>query len=113
MTVSSSQNRFLKAAKSASGAPGLKSAPRGSKSTTFGKGLFQLVNLRKIAINPMRDPSVLPFQFPIYTNDSKLQLEKFRNWRLVSCELHVDTDFEMYGSSIGVCNWVCNDTQVR
>ena len=31
-------------------------------------------------------------------------LRIFRNWRLVCCELRVDTDFEIYGSSIGVCN---------
>ena len=52
--------------KSASGAPGSKSAPRGSKSTTFAKGIFQLVNLQKIAMNPIGEPSVLPTQYPIY-----------------------------------------------
>ena len=31
-------------------------------------------------------------------------LRSFRNWRLVCCELHVDTDLEIYGSNIGVCN---------
>ena len=31
-------------------------------------------------------------------------LRSFRIWRLVCCELHVDTDFEIYGSTIGVCN---------
>ena len=53
-------------AKSASGAPGPKSAPRGSKSTTFAKGNFQLFNLQKIGMNPIGDPSVLPIQSPIY-----------------------------------------------
>ena len=53
-------------AKSASGAPGPKSAPRGSKSTTFAKGFFQLFNLQKIGMNPIGDPSVLPIQSPIY-----------------------------------------------
>ena len=52
--------------KSASSPPRPKSAPRGSKSTTFAKGIFQLFNLRKIAPNPMGDPSVLPIQSPIY-----------------------------------------------
>ena len=31
-------------------------------------------------------------------------LRSFRHWRLVCCQLHVDTDFEIYGSTIGVCN---------
>ena len=30
-------------------------------------------------------------------------LRSFRNWRLVCSELHIETDFEIYGSSIGVC----------
>ena len=47
-------------AKSGSGAPGPKSAPRRSKSTTFAKGIVQLFNLRKVAMNPIGDPSVLP-----------------------------------------------------
>ena len=46
--------------------PRSKSAPRGSKSTTFAKGIFQLFNLQKIGMNPIGDPSVLPIQFPIY-----------------------------------------------
>ena len=53
-------------AKSASSPPRAKSAPRGSKSTTFAKGIFQLFNLRKNATNPMGDPSVLLIQSPIY-----------------------------------------------
>ena len=52
--------------KSASSPPRAKSAPRGSKSTTFAKGIFQLFNLQKIGMNPIGDPSVLPTQFPIY-----------------------------------------------
>ena len=64
-------------AKSGSGAPGPKSAPRRSKSTTFAKGIFQLFNLQQIVMNPIGDPSVLPIQYPIYiTYDSKLQLER-------------------------------------
>ena len=50
-------------AKSGSGAPGPKSAPRRSKSTTFAKGIFQLSNLQKIAMNPIGDPSVLLIQY--------------------------------------------------
>ena len=66
MVVSSSQARFRKGAKSASGAPGRKSTPRGSKSATFAQGLFRLFNLQKIDTNPIGEPSVLPFQYPIY-----------------------------------------------
>ena len=46
--------------KSASSPPRAKSAPRGSKSTTFAKGIFQLFNLQKIGMNPVGDRSVLP-----------------------------------------------------
>ena len=53
-------------AKSRSGAPGPKSAPRRSKSTTFAKGIVQLSNRQKIAMNRIGDPSVLPIQYPIY-----------------------------------------------
>ena len=52
--------------KSASNPPRPKNAPRGSKSTTFAKGNFQLFNLQKIGMNPTGDPSVLSIQFPIY-----------------------------------------------
>ena len=55
-----------KSIKTASGAPRPKSAPRGSKSTTFVRGICQLFNLRKIAMNPIGEPSVLPSQYPIY-----------------------------------------------
>ena len=51
---------------SASSPPRAKSAPRGSKSTTFAKGIVQLFNLQKIGMNPVGDPSVLPTQSPIY-----------------------------------------------
>ena len=66
MVVSSSQARFRKGAKSASGAPGRKSTPRGSKSATFAQGLFRLFNPQKIDTNPIGEPSVLPFQYPVY-----------------------------------------------
>ena len=52
--------------KSALSPPRAKSAPRGSKSTTFAKGIVQLFNLQKIGMNPVGDPSVLPIQSPIY-----------------------------------------------
>ena len=50
MIVSSSQNRFRKGAKSASGVPGPKSTPRGSKSTTFSKGICQAFELRNSSL---------------------------------------------------------------
>ena len=55
-----------KSIKTAAGAPRPKSAPRGSKSTTFANGNVQLFNLQKLAMNPIGDPSVLPIQYPIY-----------------------------------------------
>ena len=48
MVVSSSQARFRKGAKSASGAPGRKSTPRGSKSATFAQGFFRPFNPQKL-----------------------------------------------------------------
>ena len=51
------------------------------------------------------------FRFTIPISDIPMtpsySLRSFRNWRLVCCELHVDTDFEIYGSSIGVRIMVC------
>ena len=55
-----------KSIKTASGAPRPKSAPRGSKSTTFAQGKFQASNLQKMVANPIGEPSVSPFQYPIY-----------------------------------------------
>ena len=42
-------------------------------------------------------------QHPKYIMPS-WSLRRVRNWRLVCSELHFDTDFEIYGSSIGVCH---------
>ena len=55
-----------KSIKTASGAPRPKSAPRGSKSTTFAQGKFQVWNRQKMVANPIGEPSVSPFQYPIY-----------------------------------------------
>ena len=100
MVVSSSQARFRKGAKSASGAPGQKSTPRGSKSATFAQGLFQPFNLQNIGTNPIGEPSVLPFQHPIYLwlQASASKVVGIGGWCVLS------TDFEIYGSSIGVYN---------
>ena len=35
---------------------------------------------------------------------SSCSLKSFRGWGLACFEPHLDTDFEIYGSSIGVCN---------
>ena len=77
-------------------------APRGSKSTTFAKGIVQLFNLQKIGMNPVGDPSVLPIQSPLYLWLQAAAWEAFAigGWCVVSC--HVDTVFEIYGSTIGV-----------
>ena len=40
-------------------------------------------------------------------------LRSFRNWRLVSSELHIETDFEIYGSSIGVCIYVIQSNPIQ
>ena len=53
-------------AKSGSGAPGPESAPRGTKSTTFAKGIVQPFNLPKFFPNPVWKPSVLRIRRPIY-----------------------------------------------
>ena len=76
-----------KSIKTASGAPRPKSAPRGSKSTTFAQGKFQVSNRQKMVANPIGEPSVSPFQYPIYIYGSKLQLEKLLGgWCVVSCK---------------------------
>ena len=62
--------------KSASSPPRANSVPRGSKSTTFAKGILQLFNLRKIVMNPT---GILPF-YPLnirYAYKTKLKFEKF------------------------------------
>ena len=61
--ISSWLNPNLKMLKSASGAPGPKSALKWSKSTTFTTAILQVFNLHKIAINPIGDPSVLLIQY--------------------------------------------------
>ena len=73
--------------KSASSPPRPKSAPRGSKSTTFAGGIFQLFNLQKIGMNPVGDPSVLLTQSPIYLWLQAEVWEAFAigGWCVVSC----------------------------
>ena len=75
--------------KTAAGAPRPKGAPRGSKSTTFAWGKFQVSNPQKIVANPIGEPSVSPFQKTIYL---WLQAAAWEvSWRLVCRELQVDT----------------------
>ena len=113
MIVSKSHNRFRKGAKSASGAPGPKSAPRGSKSTTFGKGIFQSFQPSEICYESNKGTFHFIHSISDIPMTPSCSLRSFRNRRLVRCELQVDTGFEIYGSSIGVCNLVCNDTQFK
>ena len=100
MVVSSSQTRFRKGAKSASGAPGQKSTPRGSKSATFAQGFFRPFNPQTLMRIQYEN---LPFYHSNirYTCDSKLQLEKLLE---LEAGVFLDTDFEIYGSSMGVFN---------
>ena len=39
-------------------------------------------------------------------------LRSFRNWNLACSQLHIKTDFEIYGSSIGVCNYVIRSNPI-
>ena len=73
--------------KSASSPPRAKSAPRGSKSTTLAKGFFQLLDLQKLGMNPVGDPSVLPTQSPLYLWLQAAAREAFAigGWCVVSC----------------------------
>ena len=43
----------------------------------------------------------------------RCSLRMFRNWRLACSELHIKTDFEIYGSSIGVCNYVIGSNPIN
>ena len=74
-------------AKSASSPPRPKSAPRGSKSTTFARGIIQSFHLPNFLHNPIGDPSVLPIQYPIYLWLQAAAWEAFGigGWRFVSC----------------------------
>ena len=74
-------------AKSASSPPRPKSAPRGSKSTTFARGIIQSFHLPNFLHNPIGDPSVLPIQYPIYLWLQAAAWEAFGigRWYLVSC----------------------------
>mgnify|MGYP007045444147 CR=1 FL=1 len=40
-------------------------------------------------------------------------LRSFRNWNLAWSQLHIKTDFEIYGSSIGVCNYVIQSNPIN
>ena len=73
--------------KSASGASGHKSAPRGSKSTTFGNGFFQPCSPLKLFPNPVGESLVPPIQRPIYHWDQAEVREEFGigGWCVVSC----------------------------
>ena len=73
--------------KSASSPPRAKSAPRGSKSTTFARGIIQSFHLPNFLHNPIGDPSVLPIQYPIYLWLQAAAWEAFGigGWRFVSC----------------------------
>ena len=85
--VLSSQTHFRKRAKSASGALGPKSAPGGSKSTTFGKVFFRPFSPLKFFPNPVGEASVPPIQRPIYRWDQAEVWEEFGigAWCVVSC----------------------------
>ena len=54
--ISMTTSRNTKSIKTASGAPRPKSAPRGSKSTTFAQGKFQVSNRQKMVANPIGEP---------------------------------------------------------
>ena len=99
-------------AKSGSGGPGPESAPRGTKSTTFAKGFFQPFNLRFFH-NPAKGSFGFAHSMSDIPMTPRCSLRSFRNWRLVCSELHIKTDFEIYGSSIGVCNYVIGSNPIN
>ena len=74
-------------AKSGSGVRGPESAPRGSKSTTFANGFYQLFNLPKSLPNLIGEPSVLPIEYPIYWWHQAQAWEVFgiNGWYVLSC----------------------------
>ena len=99
-------------AKSGSGGPGPESAPRGTKSTTFAKGFFQPFNLRFFH-NPAKGSFGFAHSMSDIPMTPRCSLRMFRNWRLACSELHIKTDFEIYGSSIGVCNYVIRSNPIH
>ena len=75
-----------KSIKTDSGAPRPKSAPRGSNSTTFAQGKFQVSSRQKMVANPIGNPPFHHFNIG-YIYGSKLQLEKLLgDWCVVSCK---------------------------
>ena len=81
-----------------------KSAPRGSKSTVSAKANVQFFSLKQTAMNLLVEPSVLRLQ------GAAKEVIGIGGW---CSELHVETNFEIYpyGSSILVCNSICNGSQ--
>ena len=43
----------------------------------------------------------------------RCSLRSFRKWNLAWSQLHIKTDFEIYGSSIGVCNYVIRSNPIN
>ena len=74
-------------AKSASSPPRPKNAPRGSKSTTFARGINLSFHLPYLLHNPIGDPSVLRIQYLIYLWLQAAAWEVFGigGWCVVSC----------------------------
>ena len=72
----------------------------------FYQGLFSAIQLSKFFHNPGKGS----FRFAHSMSDIPMtprgSLRSFRNWNLACSQLHIKTDFEIYGSSIGVCNYV-------
>ena len=98
--ISAVLNLYLKSSQIGIWCSGTKKCSQRYQTGHFCKGNISAIRTSNFFFNPIGGPSVSFPQYPIYLWLQAAAWEEL-NWRLVSC------DFEIYGSSIGVCNWVC------
>ena len=79
----------------------------------FCQGFFSAIQPSKFFHNPGKGS----FRFAHSMSDIPMtprdSLRSFRNWNLACSQLHIKTDFEIYGSSIGVCNYVIRSNPIN
>ena len=76
-------------------------------------GFFSAIQLSKLCHNPRKEFVGFARSMSDIPMTPRCSLRMFRNWRLACSELHIKTDFEIYGSSIGVCNYVIGSNPIN
>ena len=95
-------------AKSGSGAPGPKSVPRCTTSTTSAKVFFSAVQPSKFFSSSSRGTFGFTHPTSVILIRPGWSLRSVRDWRLVRSELHLETHVDIYSPGIVVCDNVCN-----